>query len=78
MKTAISIPDDLYEEAEALRKRLGLSRSELYAKAVESHLHRLRDQGVKAVLDRNHATGESRIEEEIVRYQASVLPEDDW
>lgn len=78
MKTAISIPDELYEQAEALRKRLGLSRSELYAKAVESHLRRMRDEGIKEILDRNHATGESRIEEELVRYQASVLPEDDW
>ncbi|MEM6753148.1 MAG: ChpI protein, partial [Cyanobacteria bacterium P01_C01_bin.38] len=33
MKTAISIPDPLFEAAEQFAKRLGLSRSELYAMA---------------------------------------------
>jgi hypothetical protein len=34
MKTAISIPDDLFESAEALASRLGVSRSHLYATAL--------------------------------------------
>lgn len=33
MKTAISLPDSVFEEAEALAKQLGLSRSELYKSA---------------------------------------------
>lgn len=41
MKTAISIPDDLFEAADRVAKRLGLSRSEFYqralAKFLESH-----------------------------------------
>lgn len=34
MKTAISLPDTLFESAEALAHRLGVSRSELFANAV--------------------------------------------
>lgn len=34
MKTAISIPDALFQAADQLAARLGLSRSELYARAV--------------------------------------------
>lgn len=34
MKTAISIPDEIFESAEALATRLGVSRSQLYATAV--------------------------------------------
>ncbi len=34
MKTAISLPDELFESAEALAHRLGVSRSELFANAV--------------------------------------------
>src|ERR1041384_6218880 len=34
MKTAISIPDSIFHDADALAKRLGISRSELYARAV--------------------------------------------
>lgn len=35
MKTAISIPDTLFTQGEKLAKRLGLSRSELYARALD-------------------------------------------
>jgi metal-responsive CopG/Arc/MetJ family transcriptional regulator len=34
MKTAISLPDDLFASAEVLAERLGLSRSRLFATAV--------------------------------------------
>ncbi len=40
MKTAISIPDDLFEAAERVADRLGLSRSELYQRAVAAYLQR--------------------------------------
>ena len=40
MKTAISIPDDLYAEAEQLTRRLNKSRSQLYAEAVREYLAR--------------------------------------
>jgi predicted DNA-binding protein len=35
MKTAVSIPDRLFEKAEALAKELGIARSQLYARAIE-------------------------------------------
>ncbi len=38
MKTAISIPDDVFEQAEQAAKRLGLSRSELFTRAVRAFL----------------------------------------
>ncbi|NET33285.1 MAG: hypothetical protein F6K19_14905 [Cyanothece sp. SIO1E1] len=45
MKTAISLPDQVFEQAEALAQQLGLSRSELYAKALQAYLKRYnRDQ----------------------------------
>jgi metal-responsive CopG/Arc/MetJ family transcriptional regulator len=34
MKLAISIPDDIFEEAEDLARRLNTSRSELYSRAL--------------------------------------------
>jgi hypothetical protein len=34
MKTAVSLPDPLFAEAERVADRLGLSRSELYARAI--------------------------------------------
>jgi predicted transcriptional regulator len=38
MKTAISVPDDVFDKAEAVAKRLKISRSELYCRAVREFL----------------------------------------
>jgi hypothetical protein len=38
MKTAISIPDRLYADAEETAKSLGIPRSQLYAKAIEEFI----------------------------------------
>ena len=38
MKTAVSIPDDVFEKGEKAAKRLKMSRSELYAKAVDAYV----------------------------------------
>ena len=38
MKTAVSIPDDVFNEAEALARRTNVSRSELYASALRALL----------------------------------------
>ncbi len=40
MKTAISLPDSVFEQAEALAQQMGVSRSELYTKALEAYLKR--------------------------------------
>ncbi len=40
MKTAVSIPDDVFEAAERLAKRLKKSRSAVYAEAVAQYLLR--------------------------------------
>ena len=40
MKTAISIPDPLFKEAERLTKRLRIPRSQLYARALEDYIQR--------------------------------------
>lgn len=36
MKVAVSIPDPIFEEAERLVRRLGTSRSEVYARALDA------------------------------------------
>jgi metal-responsive CopG/Arc/MetJ family transcriptional regulator len=38
MKTAISIPDDVFEEADALARRMKKSRSEIYSRAVREYV----------------------------------------
>lgn len=38
MKTAVSLPDELFEEAERLARRLGRSRSRLYRDALAEYV----------------------------------------
>ena len=40
MKTAISIPDKVFDSAEHLARRMGVSRSELYVTALKCFLER--------------------------------------
>lgn len=40
MKTAVSIPDDLFRRADELAERLGKSRSEVYREALADYVER--------------------------------------
>ncbi len=40
VKTAVSLPEDVFERAESLARSLGTSRSRLYALALEEYLRR--------------------------------------
>lgn len=51
MKTAVSIPDDVFEEAERLASRLQTSRSKLYARALAEFVARHDDDRVTALMD---------------------------
>lgn len=51
MKTAISLPDATFRRADVAARRLGLSRSELYVRALEAYLGPPSDEEVTAALD---------------------------
>ncbi len=51
IKTAISIPDDIFAEAEELARRLSKSRSELYSRAVREYVARHSADQVTEKLD---------------------------
>lgn len=57
VKTAISLPDTVFERAERLAGKLGLTRSRLYALALEQYLEQTDDQPgpVTEALNRVHA-----------------------
>lgn len=51
MKTAISLPDEVFEQAEQAAKRMKLSRSELYSRALSEYLARHTDSEVTAAIN---------------------------
>ena len=52
MKTAISIPDEIFEEAERLAKRMKKSRSEVYRRALVEYIARHAENHVTELMDR--------------------------
>jgi metal-responsive CopG/Arc/MetJ family transcriptional regulator len=52
MKTAISVPDEIFEDADALAARLGKSRSQLYSEAMAEYLTRHDPETVTERMDR--------------------------
>ena len=67
MKTAVSIPDDLYDEAEELAKGLHVSRSALYARALARLVHDADSQRVTAALNEVYGVQRSREGSSIVQ-----------
>jgi hypothetical protein len=78
MKVALSIPDELFESAESLGKRLGVSRSRLYATALADYVAKHQGRKVTARLDAVYATEEGRLDRSLRRAQARSLPRDSW
>jgi metal-responsive CopG/Arc/MetJ family transcriptional regulator len=52
VKTAISLPDTTFQRVENAARRLGVSRSEFFARAAERWLNDLDDDQTTAAIDR--------------------------
>ncbi len=78
MKTAVSIPDPLFDAAEAVAERLGMSRSQLYANAVSEYLAKHRDDQVTEALNRVYAEYSSALDPVLEAMQFASLPKEDW
>ncbi len=66
MKTAISIPDDLFKKVEQLAKENKTSRSQIFCKAIELYLEKISAQKLLEALNSVYAEEES-CEEKSVR-----------
>ncbi len=78
MKTAISLPDDLFKSGDSLAKRLGVSRSELYARALADFVAKYKASQLTQRLNAVYADEESRLDPAIVAAQTRTLPRESW
>lgn len=80
MKTAISIPDEIFHEAEQVAKRRGLSRSELYTNAVKQYVQDERFLGVRERLDAVYGNNSklSELDEAVRQGQKRILTDETW
>ena len=80
MKTAISLPDPLFQAADNVAKRMGLSRSELFQRALQAFLQEHKEAGVTEALDQLYGPGseEARVDPLLEQWQFDSLTKDDW
>lgn len=78
MKTAISIPDPVFEAAEALAQRLGMSRSQLYTTAIRQFLDAFDDEAVTRALNEVYDESPNAVDAVLMQMQVQSLPAEDW
>ncbi|MES2176717.1 MAG: ribbon-helix-helix protein, CopG family [Gemmatimonadota bacterium] len=78
MKTAISLPDDLYAEAEALARSLGKSRSGLVAEALAEYVAKHRHAEVTERLNAVYAVEDGRPDSFLVEAARRTLATNEW
>ncbi|MFN8443312.1 MAG: hypothetical protein U0175_21225 [Caldilineaceae bacterium] len=78
MKTAISLPDDLFIQAEEFAKRLGISRSELYAHALREFILMRQQSDLTERINQACAKLDTTLPEELAKRARQRLLEAEW
>ena len=78
MKTAISIPNDIFDAAEKTAKRLGVSRSELYSNAVKDYIDSHIAEHITDTLNEIYAKESSSLDPNISKMMVSSIDKEDW
>jgi len=80
VKTAISIPDSLFDAAEKLAKRLGVSRSELFQRAMRSFLQDNKQEGITESLNIIYEKQDDRagLDPVLEHLQGASIAREEW
>jgi len=78
MKTAISIPDEIFHTANHLANRLGMSRSEFYSKAVSNYIAAHQNEALTKTLDEIYEKEASEVDPVVDLMQLKSLPKEQW
>jgi len=72
------MPDDLFRMAEATARKLRVSRSELYAKAIAEYLERQQGNAITERLNEVYSRCPANLDSGLHRAQLKSLEKDDW
>ncbi len=78
MKTAISIPDAVFEQAEEAAKEFKMSRSEFYTTALREFLIEKQTTHITERLNQVYEEESSTLDPTLAQMQASSLPLEKW
>ena len=78
MKTAISIPDDIFNAAENFAQQSRLSRSALFTRAMVEFLSRRRNEGVTERLNRLYGKEGALLDPALSKMQSLAIAKEKW
>ena len=78
MKTAVSIPDDVYNRVERFAKRTRRSRSEVYSAALREYVNRHAPEEVTEAMDRVCAELDTGMDPFVSGAARRVLERSEW
>lgn len=78
MKTAVSVPDPLFEEAEKMAEIWGMSRSELYSVALAEYLKQRRKAHITEQYNQIYSEEDSALDPVLNQLQLQSLPKEEW
>jgi len=78
MKIAVSVPDDVFEEAEQLARRMKRSRSEVYSRALAEYVARHAPDRVTEAMDRVLTEIGEQPDQFVRAASRRVLKRSDW
>jgi predicted transcriptional regulator len=78
VKTAVSVPDDLFQQAETAARRLRISRSQLYASAIAEFLGRQQKDAVTERLNEVYSGRIAKVDPLLHRAQLASVDKDSW
>ena len=78
MKTAISLPDQVYRDADRLAKRLQKTRSRIYTEALELYLARHDATGITDALNAVHGERDTELAPDLRAAAARTVQRSEW
>jgi metal-responsive CopG/Arc/MetJ family transcriptional regulator len=78
MKTAVSVPDAVFQAGERLARNQGISRSQLYAEALRAYVAQHDDDEVTRRLNEVYGSAPAELDPVMTRIAARALPKESW
>ena len=78
MKTAISLPDELFRRAEAVARKLKISRSQLYAAAITEFIERRQAARITQHLNEIYSVEPAKIDPALASAQSKSIERESW
>ena len=78
MKTAVSVPDDLFRKAEVAARRMRVTRSKLYTTALSEFLGRQERSSITERLNEVYSRAPAKVDSALHRAQLKSLDKEAW